>query len=286
MSKYTTEVRFICESACNLDESAGLDKVNEIIEQARPTIFDKYPIFDETYRNVLETKILRHYYTREICAETPALWKLWLNNRMNEIMPYYNQLYNSALLEFNPLYDVDLYRKHDANGSTSQTGNKENLGSQGYASQQNTNNTTTSNLSSNTNASTSTTNTSDADNWELRQDTPQGGLQGVEDLEYLTEANKRTNHQLDTGSTTNTSGTTNTGTVTDAGTSNETRSITSSNTENSTNNIQTVDAYLEHVYGKQGSSSYSKLLQDYRNTFLNIDTMVIENLKDLFFNLW
>lgn len=71
MSKYTTEVRFICETAAGLTESSGGDSVNSIIQKAAPIIFNfPFPIFDENYRNVLEQKILKHYYTREIAFET------------------------------------------------------------------------------------------------------------------------------------------------------------------------------------------------------------------------
>ena len=70
MSKYTTEVRFICEHFAGFDNSQGFTKVDEIIEKARHSIFEKYPIFDENYRSVLENKILKHFYTREIGSET------------------------------------------------------------------------------------------------------------------------------------------------------------------------------------------------------------------------
>ena len=115
MSAFTTQIRFICESKAGLKESVGYDNIAQVIAGARPAIFDfPYPIFDETYRAVLETKILKHYYTREIGEETYGLWKLRLDTKMNEIMPYYNQLYKSTLLEFNPLYDVDINRTHNA----------------------------------------------------------------------------------------------------------------------------------------------------------------------------
>ena len=116
MSKYTTEVRFICETAAGYTESVDYDLVEETIQKAIPKVFNfDFPIFDESYRNVLCTKILKHYYTREICEETVGLWKLRLNTRLNEIMPYYNQLYKSELLEFNPFYDVDITTKNDGN---------------------------------------------------------------------------------------------------------------------------------------------------------------------------
>lgn len=114
MSKYTTEVRYICEHYAGLDESVGYNSTLQTIEAARSHIFESdYPIFNEGYRSVLETKILRHFYTREIAAESVGLWKMWLNTRMNEIMPYYNQRYESEFIRFNPLYDTDLATSRD-----------------------------------------------------------------------------------------------------------------------------------------------------------------------------
>ena len=73
MSKYTTEVRYLCEHASGLEESVGYNSVNTVITNAIPHIFDfDFPIFDETYRSILERKILKHYYTREICEESFA----------------------------------------------------------------------------------------------------------------------------------------------------------------------------------------------------------------------
>ena len=113
MSKYTTEVRYVCEFFAGNTESAGYSSIEEILEKSYNKIFDfKFPIFDENYRKPLCIKILKHYYTREICEETVGLWKLRLNTRMNEIMPYYNKLYEAWAENFNPLYDTDLTRKH------------------------------------------------------------------------------------------------------------------------------------------------------------------------------
>lgn len=117
MSKYTTELRFVCEMAANRTEQGGYDDIDEIIELAAPKIFNNYPIFDENYRPVLEKKILMHYYTREISEEVVGLWKLRLASRMNEIMPYFNKLYDSELLKFNPLYDVDYTIQRENSGT-------------------------------------------------------------------------------------------------------------------------------------------------------------------------
>lgn len=121
MSKYTTEVRFLCETEAGLTESRGFNSIDSILQDAAPKIFNfDFPIFDETYRLPLEIKILRYYYTREICEETVGLWKLRLQNKLNLIMPYYNQLYESELIKFNPLYDVDLTTDHKRDNTTNE----------------------------------------------------------------------------------------------------------------------------------------------------------------------
>lgn len=102
MSNFTTQVRYLCESFGGT--ARGVREIDKQIHQANKTIFDfDYPIFNETYRTVLQDKIIRHYYMREIGCETFGMWQLMLCDKLNEIMPYYNQLYNSQLLEIEPL---------------------------------------------------------------------------------------------------------------------------------------------------------------------------------------
>ena len=223
MSKYTTEVRFICESLAGNSESVGGNGIDSVIQRAIPQIFDFYfPIFKTDYKNVLETKILKHYYTREIGYETYGLWKFKLNVRLNEIMPYFNQLYESTLLEFNPLLDVDYTRKHEGERNKEEQGKSEG-----------TNNTI---------------------NLSVYSDTPQGSVENLDNGSYMTSASKTTD------------------------------STQGNNT--SENKLKDVDSFLETVKGKMGGSDYSEKLMKYRQTFLNIDMMVIEALSDLFINLW
>ena len=113
MAKYTTEIRSICEHYAGLTESTGFEDVDEIIEKSRNKIFQNYPIFSESHRAELEHKILKHYYMREIGFETVGLFKLFLNERMAEIMPYYNKLYESETFEFDPLKNVDVWNTHE-----------------------------------------------------------------------------------------------------------------------------------------------------------------------------
>lgn len=287
MSKYTTEVRFICESKSGLENSKGCDDVDEILNNSWNKIFTtKAEIFDENYRAVICKKILKHYYLREICSETVGIWKLWLNTRLEEILPYYNKLYKSALLEFNPLYDVNITRTHNRtidenkteNGTSTETSTDTNTGSG-----------TRDNTASGTNKNSGTSNVSDSgssNSKDLYSDTPQGALTGVETETYLTNARKITNSDSST-SESNSSGSSeykDTGNVKYSDTSDRTNTKNGSNSNTGT--VNNTEEYLETVSGKQGGGSYSNMIKEYRDTFLNIDKMVIAEFDDLFFGLW
>lgn len=119
MSKYTTQLRWIVEQ--------GLDsRMVENIEANWPLIYhdvglDDYPIFQEAYRETLNAKIIRHYYTREIGAETVGRWRMFVRDAMFLIMPYYNQLYESEVIAKNmePLGDRNIQRIEKASGTSS-----------------------------------------------------------------------------------------------------------------------------------------------------------------------
>ena len=292
MSKYTTEVRYICEVNAGLNYSEGYNSINDILDKCVDKVFDfPFPIFDEAYRSIIEKKILKHYYTREIGAETVGLWKHFLDMKMNEIMPYYNQLYKTQLLEFNPLYEVDLYTEHRKQGDSNSVQNTANTGT---ISDDGDESFTRTDALKRTSQDSGTEGDSGAVvnkniRWDIYSDTPQGALTNVNNESYLTNARKISDDG--TGSTntnTKTFGkkvvTDDTGTQTNVGTKENTRTLDTQT--NIAGNISTTEDYLQHVWGKTPGASYSKLLKEYRETFLNIDMMIINDLKDLFFNLW
>ena len=342
MSKYTTEVRFVCETYAGLTESEGYNSIDTIINKSMDKIFDfSYPIYDENYKRVLQAKILKHYYTREIGAETVGLWKLFLSRRLNEIMPYYNKLYETELLNFNPLYDVDLTTTHTRTGAEtgqnteSKNENKSFTGDQTktISSHSTTNSNDTGTIEdegskSNTKTLNTSTTTTDSgtegktgsdikknDHWDIYSDTPQGALTNIKtgDGAYLTNAR----HVTDDGTGSSFSETTTfgktttaieTGTVSDAETNDNTRTLdtetnsetseqgtdktkttntdTASSSSNSSHDINSTEEYIEHVTGKTGSGTFAKMILEFRETLLNIDVMIINELSDLFFNLW
>ena len=307
MSKYTTEVRYICEHFSGLSESVGYNDVEQVIKNCLPKVFDfNFPIFDESYRSVLETKILRHYYTREIGLETVGLWKLKLNTKLNEIMPYYNQLYKSELIEFNPLYDVDLRRDRVVKGTgTKDTENSENRsGKSSTDNSQTTENTHDVNVTDNgtrNNKFDGTVNGTQNQNTtgngtNMYSDTPQGAITDLQAGKYLTNATVDSATNTFAGASNDT-----TNQTTDETTKNEridsgnnesevdgsTNSDYSSDMTGSSNTtMSNTEEYLEHVMGSNGGESFSKRLNDYRATFINIDMMVINELEELFFGLW
>ena len=300
MSKYTTEVRYICEEAAGLNESVGYDSLDEVLtaETVAKVINFQYPIFDENYRAVLNKKILEHYYTREIGFETVGLWKQKLRARLNEIMPYYNKLYSSELLNFNPLYDVDITTKRD--GVIDKIENK-NIANN-VSEKENTDTVNTQSANGKTIGNSSGSNDSETfanganlgtKNSEDRySDTPQGGLDGIRNNTYLTNAtldagdesqnsvgitNASESNSQNTNSETQTA-------QTDIGSGEREKNVDGLTRENNVGN--TLEDYLEHVSGKRGSVSYSKMLMEFRDTFLNIDLMVINELNSLFMGIW
>ena len=45
MSKYTTQVRFICETSAKLTESHGFNDIEDILNKSWDNIFSDFPIF-------------------------------------------------------------------------------------------------------------------------------------------------------------------------------------------------------------------------------------------------
>lgn len=250
MSKYTMQLREICEIEAGFEESKGWSDVDEIVENSRRKIFGNYPIFDEQYRPVLERKILKHFYMREIGFETVGLFKMKLNNKMNEIMPYYNKLYQSELFEYDPLEDTNIKTERDRNGTRVENEGRKNVRSE-------------ENSSTNNNK-----NVNDINRWELNNETPQGALTDVTSGRYLTDAiNTQTNDvETSEGSASN---------------------IGNTETNDDRNkNVSDIEDYIETIKGKRGTKSYPQLIEEYRKTILNIDMQIIDELKTLFFLLW
>ena len=198
-----------------------------------------YPIFDENYRNALNSNILNHYYENEIGFETPALFRFYLNQKLNEIMPYYNELYKiqKQLIDNNLLLN-NVNIREELSGS-------------------NTNNTST------TGSSTSnSTNNGTSNNKNLFQDTPQDQISQT-DIDNQTWA---TNLTLDKNTTSNT--------------------IQDTSSNQGTANTNATNTYLKTIIGNNGGKFNIDILNDIKNNLLNIDLMIINDLNELFMQIF
>lgn len=315
MSKYTTEVRYICETKSGFTETELANKtIDEIISASRTQIFNfNYPIFDNAHKSELETKILKNYYTREICAETYGLWQLWLNSKMNLIMPKYNKLYQAENVILNKeLKNIDVESSDLRTDNLLKTDNftrTDNLS-------ENNSNTRTDNLqqdysSTQTNNLSETTNITRTDNLtetlsestnDLRKfsDTPQGSVTFAQTdnnvwLTDLTDTDGTHSATKNNTGTENTSGTvTNTGTqgivgsVDNTGTQSNVGNKTNTGTQNNAGTSADTGTQLHEVeeLGYRGSKTYAELLAEYRKNVLNIDLLIVNELADLFIKLW
>lgn len=151
MAKYTTTIRNLMDN--NFD--FGLND---------------YPIFDEEYRTILNNKILMHYYMDEIGFETAGLFKVYLNNKMNEIMPYYNELYKKQ---------KDLLLNFDKTTNLTETFTRDNT------------------TDTNTKSNSTSSNTASGSSKNVYQDTPMGSIteQNIDNYDHASnqEFNKNQN---------------------------------------------------------------------------------------------
>lgn len=62
-----------------------------------------YPFYDEKKRKEFEQSFVRHFYFREICCPSVEQFLFYLEDKMNIVFPYYNELMRTAQIE----YDVE-----------------------------------------------------------------------------------------------------------------------------------------------------------------------------------
>lgn len=241
-----------------------------------------YPIFDESYRNTLNQKILYHYYENEIGFETPALFRFYLNQKLDEIMPYYNNLYKAQM----KLLNEDVLYNNVNLTETSNTKNNE--------ATNKTNDITTKNTQTGSGTSSDTTTGSSTDNTkgtssetttgkQVYLDTPQGNTYkgSIDDTNYAT------NVTFNNGTDNISNETTNTISNTSSNTGNTTSSLTDDGSTNSIENgtLNSTSDYLRTIVGNNGSKYNIDLLDDIRNNLMNIDMMIINDLNELFMGL-
>lgn len=190
---------------------------------------NEYPIFDENYRETLNNKILKHYYMNEIGFETAPLFRFYLKQKLNEIMPYYNVLYNeqtSLLSNISGNVDLteSLERSTGSNTSTSSSSNSESTGN----------------------------------SKNVFLDTPQGNTYkgSIDDTNYATNV---TFNKSDSDSTIN---------------------------DSSTGTATGTEEYIKRIVGNNGKLYNFEVLNKLKNGLFNIDLLIINDLNELFMQIY
>lgn len=209
--------------------------------------FDYPSYYQGEEKTAFEQKVVDHYRFRQIGQETPARFRHYFQTRLREVMPYYIQMYQLQekvdKIE-DPLESYNLTETYtqDKTGAGSVTGRT-------------TDSTDTESASTSDKSATHST-------ARKFSNTPQGSIENLDS--YLTEAT------LENGSESENLETTVSANVTGSGTS-----------ETTTQDTETTQYTLTRR-GNIGVQPLGSEIRDIRNSFINIDLMVIESLADLF----
>jgi hypothetical protein len=253
LASYTMELRNIIEMYSQDDETLSH---KDRIEIGRKELFNfEYPIFDPLYKGVFETNFIRKFYMREIGFETEGLFKFQLETWLLINMPYFNKMYQSELLDFDPLVNNKVSststRNKDIDGTIDTTKNIDST---------KTNNQQVDGTQGNTNF-----------NRHLESDTPDGRLaittlDGAGVIEYASHITE------DTGKSDSTTTNSIDGTTIDDATI----------IDNAISDITELETFVETREGKTGSQTYSKMLTEYRESLVRVENKMFEEMQQLF----
>ena len=260
------------------------EKVKPLIDKAMSTYPMYSPQHDILYsyiptRDELNKKILNFYKYREIGFETVGRFLDELETSLNEIMPYYNQLYKSVDI-MNNIDDifgnVDIVESYEEEitGTSKDTSKGESTGTSKD----------TSNGETNSEAHTSSTTNSDVNGYNKRVDStmPQDDISlknsDINSVSYADKIEWNNNSSHDTA--------TNEGTdTTNATTTNTTNSETNSSMEQETEKERKdITTHTLTRKGNQGVNTYAHDMLEFRELFRNIEQEIINNerIRELF----
>ena len=225
--------------------------VFELLESNFDFELNEYPIFDESYRVLLNNAILEYYKFYEIGFINPILWRDRLKQRMNLIMRNkYNELYKNKMLEFNPLYNIDL--------------------TETYTHEINNNSSGTTRTNENSNGNTSTNENQSANARVINSVYPSEELNEVE-LSTRLFANNGTHQKQDNESENNSN-----------------YSQENSSTGETNQQGTTLETYTRTNKGSSAGLPFSKAMLQFKQFVeqFNLDEQVINELKDLFITIW
>ena len=217
----------------------------------------------QAWREALNQKIINHYYFNEICCLPPDRFKFFLNNTLNEKMPYFNMLYDAMAENWQFYTGGTLTEVVKADGTSSDNGTKTGTDVLARSGIDTTNNSSLQNQNS------------DSFNLAVSSDTPGQMLNIESDIASNTYANnavKQKNNDTFSGNSNSTDTTTYN--------SKETTTLD----EHTTTDRQHNDNRNRTVSGLN-NKSYAELFKEYSESVRNLDLEVIDSLKDCFMGI-
>lgn len=217
----------------------------------------------QAWREALNQKIINHYYFNEICCLPPERFKFFLNNTLNEKMPYFNMLYDAMAEKWQFYTGGTLTEVVKADGTSSDNGTKTGTDVLARSGIDTTNNSSLQNQNS------------DSFNLAVSSDTPGQMLNIESDIANNTYANNAVK-QKNKGTFSGNSNSTDTTTYN----SKETTTLD----EHTTADRQHNDNRNRTVSGLN-NKSYAELFKEYSESVRNLDLEVIDSLKDCFMGI-
>lgn len=251
-------------------------RTNDLWKFGRKYFFNFEYDLQNLDKETFEKMILNHYLTRRINFQTAELFKIMLENKLLEVLPKYNLLFNNII--FN-VFDngtterITQTKEHYTDNSTEKNFTNENLNSSVKGEQQ-----TLTNMENNINNNLS--NNSNTTNTRKFSDTPQNLINDVNDDNYLTE------YEVNINSNTNTVDENNNSKTTQNATLNNSNLTLSNNSRNYSNNKDSyynkTNTNTENVVNTSNKlDSVIKIQQEYLSVF----TMLYKDLDCLFYGL-
>lgn len=124
MSRYTIELRSVCDMFSRA-EVEGWFKDYELSDFLTQDEIDVINERGTWTKDKLAKKIVDHYFMNEIGLETPALFRHYAKETMQELMEEYLPLIYSAAIKYDPLVNVDYTETYEGtdHGNTNGTSN-------------------------------------------------------------------------------------------------------------------------------------------------------------------
>ena len=199
---------------------------------------DQYPVISETYRERINGLVIDQYLNREIGQETFSLFRHAMRRKMSQIMPTYNELYQTKTLIVDPLRTIDIKTLTVSDTSEQATSDTEYTGA----------------------SSGDTSVTSGSTSRQVGSETPQVFLS--DNGNYATSANDGRSDAV----------------------ANTKASETANNSTDAESTRTGHDVMDSTTTGFQGSQA--DLILAFRQTIINIDMMIVNELESLFMGIW